>query len=100
MFDWLRGSKEETNSDAQSYRGSIDVLYQDVKKVISEVTEISDNLLPDYAVEALLYLSQRFEQLSKKFLDYTIVSDNLFYEVIHRSSSRLTAVKKVSQQAK
>jgi len=99
MFDWLRGDKEQEHSgDEQS--GSINALYQHVQIIRSEVGEIKDNLLDEYATEGLSNLSCRFEKISKDFSDYTIIRHHIFYEIIRRSSSRTTTAKNIAKQAK
>ena len=45
-------------------------------------------------------ISKRFESIGKEYSDFTIIVSSPFYDLIRRSKSRSTAVKKVAQQSK
>lgn len=100
MFDWLRGSKEQTPQNHQSSFGDINSLYQHVSTTLLTVEGIKSDLNSDYSAEALLIISSRFEDISKEYADLTLITSNSFYEVIRRSSLRTISSKKAAQQAK
>lgn len=103
MFNWLRGNKEEENKDNQEHLGSIindiNTLHKHVVISMQQVAEITTGLSAEYSLEALSMIAQRFEKIGTEYTDFTLVERHTFYEVIHRSKSRLDAAKKVAQQA-
>ena len=100
MFDWLRGSEEQKNQKSNASFGDINLLYLHVSNTLSAVEGIRNDLSSEYSTEALSMISRRFEEISKEYSDFTIITSNSFYEVIHRSSLRSSSTKKVAQQAK
>ena len=100
MFGRWRGNQPEKEQSDQEYHRALSSLYQQVQAVIKNVTEISDNLASDYPKEALLRLCERFERISREFTSYTMATNNIFYEIISRSSSRKKTAKAVASQAK
>jgi hypothetical protein len=100
MLDWLRGNKDPNQGSDQDYSGHLNALLSRVESVIEHVRGIKNNLDDSYPAEALSSLSRRFEEIDKDFTDYHIIKRNTYYEIIHKSNSRLTAVKNVSREAK
>ena len=99
MFDWLRGKKEQSDQDIQSYFAAINGLSQHVSNTISVVTEHASSLTYEYPEEGLENISNHFEGISSEYTNLTIIEGNPYYEVIHRSKSRLNAVRKVAKEA-
>jgi len=100
MFDWLSSGKKQDEKSDQKYFGAITALHQHVSGSIATVEGLANDLSSEYSAEALTTIPARFESISKEYTDFTIVASHIFYEVLHRSSSRTSAAKRVAQQAK
>ena len=100
MFDWRRGSKEQRKKKGETAFGDIISLSQHVRATLSTVEGIANDLSSEYTAAALLMISKRFEDISKEYADFTIVTSNYFYEIIHRSNLRSSSTKRIAKEAK
>ena len=100
MLDWLFGGKKDEDKESQGHFVDINILHQHVSNTLSTVEGIANDLESEYSKEALVMISRRFEGISKEYHDYTLVEASSFYEVMHRSASRLSAAKKVAQESR
>lgn len=100
MLNWLFGGKKDEDKENQIHYVDINTLYQHVSNTLSTIDGITSNLESDYSEEALRMISRKFEEISIEYQNYILVEVNSFYEIIHRSASRLNAARKVTQEAK
>lgn len=100
MFDWINGHREPEGGRDQGYFGSLSALYAQAESVSFDVAEIENSLLDSYSKEGLVNISRRFEGISKDFTNYTIIKRHPFYEIIHKSNSRLSSVRNIAKEAK
>lgn len=100
MLDGWQGTQEGKDHGDQEYHRALTTFHQHVKNIIAGVDDVINNLSPTYPIEALTHLSRYFEGKSKDFTSYTIATNNMFYEVVRRSSMRKNAVKAVASKAK
>jgi hypothetical protein len=98
MLNLFHGKNEKNND--KEYLGEINTLHTYVSKTILVVQGIESDLSAEYSEEALSMISLQFEEISKKYSDFIIIVDHPFHEIIHRSKSRLSTIKRVIQQAK
>lgn len=97
MAIWWKKDEDKENT---IHYVDINTLYQHVSNTLSTIDGITSNLESDYSEEALRMISRKFEEISIEYQNYTLVEANSFYEIIHRSASRLNAARKVTQEAK
>jgi hypothetical protein len=97
MLDQRQSGKDDPD---QTYNIQLEILSREVGNIISQVDEIGINLSDSYSEEGLANISRIFETINTNFTNYVIVNNSKFYEIIHRSESRLAAVRSVAKEAK
>ena len=100
MFNWLSEHREPEGEHDQVYFASLNALYAQAESVSISVHEIENNLLDSYSKQGLVDISWCFESISKDFTNYTIIKRHPFYEIIHKSNSRLSSVRNIAKEAK
>ena len=99
MLDRSSANQEDKGKNEQHYVDALDALSARAEAVSKQVQEIKDSLASAYAAEALSNISQKFETISMSFTNYARIKSNMFYEIIHRSEARLSAVDSIAREA-
>ena len=100
MPDRNHGRQPQYDSNEGGLPDGAEALRAEVDTVSRMVSDIAEYLQPSYPAESLLQLSMHFETISKQFASFAGVKSNLFYELIHRSKSRLSAVNSIAKEAR
>lgn len=99
MSDLISGDTEQKGEGGRGYVDALKALHAEANRVKDDVEEIKSSLEESYPAEALTNLSRRFETISENFTNYTLININMFYEILHRSPTRLEAANAIAGQA-
>jgi hypothetical protein len=100
MPDTNQENQSQHNSGEGNLPDKVKALLAEVEAVSAMLREIAEYLPPSYPSESLLHLSRSFENINQQFASFAGVKGHRFYEIIHRSGSRLSAVKGITKAAR